>query len=310
MSAAANVQPASARDALRRSKRSTNASPARTNTRLSTESIPVALTIAGSDSSAGAGVQADLKTFSAFDVYGLTAITCVVAEIPGRVSRIEPVSPEMVREQIEVLAGNFPIAAVKTGLLCSGEIISAVAQAIVDLRHRMDKGIPIVVDPVMVATSGDALLDANAMEAYEKELFPLATLITPNLDEAERILGEPIPDLKAMRGAGDKLAKRFGTSILLKGGHLSADHAVDLLFADGKIIEFSTPFVRDVATHGTGCTYSAAITAGLACGLSLEDSIRRAKKFVTSSIRQRFRWKSKAGKNLDALNHSGGSGNE
>jgi hydroxymethylpyrimidine/phosphomethylpyrimidine kinase len=305
----ATVQPASAREGLRRSKRSKNASPARTNTRLSTESIPVALTIAGSDSSAGAGVQADLKTFSAFDVYGVTAVTCVVAEIPGRVSRIEPVSPETVREQIEVLAGNFPIAAIKTGLLCSGKIISAVARAIVDLRLQVGK-VPLIVDPVIVATSGDPLLQMDAVEIYKSELFPLATLITPNLDEAERILGEPIRDLEAMREAGHKLVKRFGTSILLKGGHLRGDHAVDLLFADGKITEFSTPFVRDVATHGTGCTYSAAITAGLASGLSLEDSIRRAKKFVTSSITQRFRWKSKAGKNLDALNHSGGSGNE
>lgn len=277
--------------------------------RQSAATIPVALTIAGSDSSAGAGVQADLKTFSAFDVYGVTAVTCVVAEIPGRVSRIEPVSPETVREQIEVLAGNFPIAAIKTGLLCSGKIISTVAQAIVDLRRQIGK-VPLIVDPVIVATSGDPLLQMDAVEIYKSELFPLATLITPNLDEAERILGEPIPDLEAMREAGHKLAKQFERPILLKGGHLSGDHAVDLLFADGRIIEFSAPFVRDVATHGTGCTYSAAITAGLASGLTLEDSIRRAKKFVIASIKQRFRWKSKAGRNLDALNHFGGTGNE
>jgi hydroxymethylpyrimidine/phosphomethylpyrimidine kinase len=263
--------------------------------------IPVALTIAGSDSSAGAGIQADLKTFSALGVYGLTAITCIVAETPGKVSRIEPVSAKMVREQIEVLARDFPITAIKTGLLCSGEIISAVAHAI---RGTAETAVPLVIDPVIVATSGDPLLDENAIESYTKELFPLATLITPNLLEAEKFIGEPVRDLKSMRRAGTELARRFSVSILLKGGHLAGDHAVDLLIADGKITEFSAPFVRDVATHGTGCCYSAAITAGLASGLSLESSIGRAKKFVTVSITQRFRWKSKSGKNLDALNHS------
>ena len=263
--------------------------------------IPVALTIAGSDSSAGAGIQADLKTFSALGVYGLTAITCIVAETPGKVSRIEPVSAKMVREQIEVLARDFPIAAIKTGLLCSGEIISAVAHAI---RGTADMAVPLVIDPVIVATSGDPLLDENAIESYTKELFPLATLITPNLLEAEKFIGEPVRDLKSMRRAGTELARRFSVSILLKGGHLAGNHAVDLLIADGKITEFSAPFVRDVATHGTGCSYSAAIAAGLASGSSLESSIGRAKKFVTASITQRLRWKSKSGKNLDALNHS------
>jgi hydroxymethylpyrimidine/phosphomethylpyrimidine kinase len=245
----------------------------------------VALTIAGSDSSAGAGIQADLKTFSALGVYGLTAITCVVAETPGKVSRIEPLSAEIVREQIEVLAKSFPIAAMKTGLLCSAEIVSAVARAIVDLAR-----VPIVVDPVMVATSGDQLLDPEAVEAYEKELFPLATLITPNLDEASRLLGEKIQDRQAMERAARALSKKYGAAILLKGGHLAGDHAVDLLFADAKVTEFSAPFVRDVATHGTGCTYSAAITAGLARGFSLEVSIQRAKDFVTKAIRNHLTW--------------------
>jgi hydroxymethylpyrimidine/phosphomethylpyrimidine kinase len=263
--------------------------------------IPVALTIAGSDSSAGAGIQADLKTFSALGVYGLTAITCIVAETPGKVSCIEPVSAKMVREQIEVLARDFPIAAIKTGLLCSGEIISAVAHAI---RGTAETAVPLVIDPVIVATSGDPLLDENAIESYTKELFPLATLITPNLLEAEKFIGEPVRDLKSMRRAGTELARRFSVSILLKGGHLAGNHAVDLLIADGKITEFSAPFVRDVATHGTGCSYSAAIAAGLASGLLLESSIGRAKKFVTMSITQRLRWKSKSGKNLAALNHS------
>jgi hydroxymethylpyrimidine/phosphomethylpyrimidine kinase len=270
----------------------------------SAATVPVALTIAGSDSSAGAGIQADLKTFSALGVYGLTAITCVVAETPGKVSRIEPISAEIVYEQIAVLAKNFPIAAAKTGLLCSAEIVEAVARAIVDVLRKVDNRIPLVVDPVTVATSGDVLVEAEAMEIYERELFPIATLLTPNLDEAGKLIGEPIRDLEAMRKAGKQLQQKYAVSILLKGGHLVRGDAIDLLFAGDKISEFSAPFVRGVATHGTGCTYSAAITAALASGLSLDVAVRRAKKFVTASIAQRLRWKSKSGKNIDALNHS------
>jgi len=261
--------------------------------------IPIALTIAGSDSSAGAGIQADLKTFSAFDVYGLSAVTCIVAEIPGKVSRIEPVNVEMVREQIEVLTKHFPIAAMKTGLLCSAEIISAVAKSIVDLRRK----IPLVVDPVITATGGDPLLEPDAIEIYQRELFPIASLITPNLDEAAHLLGEKIQDRESMKGAGKELERKFKTAILLKGGHLRSDEAVDLLFMNGRVVEFAAPFVRDVATHGTGCTYSAAITAGLAAGMPLQNSIARAKKFVTASIANRLRWKSNTGGNIDALNH-------
>jgi hydroxymethylpyrimidine kinase/phosphomethylpyrimidine kinase len=154
-----------------------------------------------------------------------------------------------------------------------------------------------------VATSGDVLVEAEAMEIYERELFPIATLLTPNLDEAGKLIGEPIRDLEAMRKAGKQLRQKYAVSILLKGGHLVRGDAIDLLFAGDKISEFSAPFVRGVATHGTGCTYSAAITAALASGLSLEVAVRRAKKFVTASIAQRLRWKSKSGKNIDALNH-------
>ena len=275
-----------------------------TNAQGSTHSPPVALTIAGSDSSAGAGVQADLKTFSALGVYGLTAVTCVVAEIPGKVSRIEAVSARIVREQIEVLAKNFKIAAIKTGLLCSAEIISAVAKTIRGIENLSVPRIPLVIDPVIVATSGDPLLEPAAIEAYEKKLFPLASVITPNLDEAEQLLGTKIRDRQSMHRAGKELKRKLGTAILLKGGHLAGDYAIDLLFVDGRVVEFSAPLVRGVATHGTGCTYSAAITAGLASGLSLEEAIRRAKKFVTKSIARHLRWTSRSGKNLDALRHS------
>jgi hydroxymethylpyrimidine/phosphomethylpyrimidine kinase len=148
-------------------------------------------------------------------------VTCVVAEIPGKVSRIEPLSAEIVREQIQVLVRNFPIGAIKTGLLCSAEIISAVAKAIRGTDRMSAQRIPIVIDPVIVATSGDTLLEPPAIEAYEKELFSLASLITPNLDEAERLLGTEIKDRQAMHRAGKELQRKFGTAILLKDGHLA-----------------------------------------------------------------------------------------
>jgi hydroxymethylpyrimidine/phosphomethylpyrimidine kinase len=255
--------------------------------------VPVALTIAGSDSSAGAGVQADLKTFGALGVYGLTALTCVVAETPGKVSKIEPVSVDLVREQIAVLLRGFPVAAIKTGLLYSGAIIAGIAEVL-----RAHPRLPLVIDPVMVATSGDALLQGDAIQIYERELFPLAALITPNLSEAARLTGEPINDLAGMRAAGAALTRKYGVPVLLKGGHLPGNDAIDLLFRDREVTEFSAPFSRGIATHGTGCTYSAAITAGLAHGLSLEDSIRRGKQFVTAAIAQHHAWGS-----VHALNH-------
>ena len=265
---------------------------------------PVVLTIAGSDSSSGAGIQADLKTFSALGVYGLTAITCVVAETPGVVSRIEPVSAEMVREQIEVVLRGFPVVALKTGLLCSREIVEEVARTVRAHGEKTKAPLPLVIDPVMVATSGDALLRDDAIESYERDLFPLAALLTPNLGEAARLSGESIRDLAAMRKAGEMLAKKYGVPLLLKGGHLAGDLAIDLLFLEGKVIEFSAPFSRGVTTHGTGCTYSAAITAGLANGLPLEDAVRRAKEFVTATIAQHYAWKTSEGAALHALNHS------
>jgi hydroxymethylpyrimidine/phosphomethylpyrimidine kinase len=256
--------------------------------------IPVALTIAGSDSSAGAGIQADLKTFSALGVYGLTAVTCVVAETPGHVSKIEPVSAELVRDQIEVLLRSFPVAAIKTGLLFSASIIAEIASV---LRARGPT--PLVIDPVMVATSGAALLQDDAIQIYERDLFPLATLLTPNLGEAGHLVGKSITNSDAMRDAGKILVEKYGVPVLLKGGHLAGDDAIDLLFKDGDVIEFSAPFSRGIATHGTGCTYSAAITAGLAGGLSLEEAIRRAKEFVTAAIAQHYAWDA-----VHALNHS------
>jgi hydroxymethylpyrimidine/phosphomethylpyrimidine kinase len=229
-------------------------------------------------------------------VYGLTAITCIVAETPGKVSRIQPADQGIVREQIELLLKNFPVAAIKTGLLCNAEIVSQVVQSLRKVKERR-----LVVDPVMIATSGDVLLAPEAIKIYERKLFPLATLITPNLDEAARLLGDPIRDLATMHCAARALAKKYGTAVLLKGGHLRGRRAIDVLSSGNRTREFSAPFVPGVKTHGTGCTYSAAITAELAKGVELARAIATAKKFVSSAIRSHFVWKSGHG-TIFALN--------
>ncbi|HEX8281010.1 MAG TPA: bifunctional hydroxymethylpyrimidine kinase/phosphomethylpyrimidine kinase [Chthoniobacterales bacterium] len=265
---------------------------------------PVALTVAGSDCSAGAGAQADLKTFSALGVYGLTALTCVVAETPGKVSRIQAVDADIVVEQIALLLEAFPIRAIKTGMLYSGEIVARVAQTLREHRAATRGVIPLVVDPVMVATSGDLLLQRDAIKVYEEELFPLAAVLTPNLDEAATLLGEPIRDLAAMREAGARLVARYNVPVLLKGGHLGGEHAIDLLFAGDEVHEFSAPFSRGVHTHGTGCTYAAAIAAELAKGAELQAAVGTAKRFVTQAIAQHLVWEDSAGAQVHALNHS------
>ncbi len=263
-----------------------------------TTEIPVALTIAGSDCSAGAGLQADLKTFSAHGVYGLTAVTCVVAEVPGIVTHIQPVETENLEAQLRLLFSGFPVAAVKTGMLYSKEAIALVAGTITTLT----KPPHLVVDPVMVATSGDALVKDDAVSAYERLLFPIATLITPNLDEAAVLLGKKITRREHLRPAADALRSRYGCAVLLKGGHLRGDEAVDVLRDATGFTEYRAPFVPGISTHGTGCTFSAAITAGLANGKSLRQAVASGKKYVTRAISQSFRWG--RGKNrVEALNH-------
>jgi len=248
---------------------------------------PVVLTIAGSDSSCGAGAQADLKTFSSLGCHGLTAITCVVAEIPGNVRSIQAVKPGIIRDQLEVLLAAYPVAAIKTGMLLSTPIIRAVASVLAKLKNRP----PIVIDPVMVASSGDPLLRGGAIAAYEKLLFPLATLITPNLDELGILTGLHPATLPEMRTAGKRLTSATGAAILLKGGHLKGRTATDILLTpDWEERAYSTPFLKGVETHGTGCTYSAAIAAGLAKGLPLPRAVAEAKKFITRAIRDTLRW--------------------
>ena len=264
-----------------------NASPNHESRITNIVSPPVALTIAGSDCSAGAGLQADLKTFSALGVYGLTAVTCVVAEVPRKVSRIDGVNPQNVREQIELCLAHFPVGAIKTGLLFSAEIVELVA----NILEKSATKIPLVLDPVMVATSGDALLQPTAVEAYRRRLFPRATLVTPNMAEAAALTGKPVRNLKEMRAAGADLAQEFGTRFLIKGGHLGGKRAIDLLCGGAEVREFPAPFVGGVSTHGTGCTYSAAIAAHLALGDSLESAIARGKEFVSRAISEAFAWR-------------------
>ncbi len=267
---------------------------------------PVALTIAGSDNSAGAGAQADLKTFTAFGVYGLTAITCVVAEVPGKVSAIAPIPPAVVAEQIRLCLAAYPVAAIKTGLLHSSAAIAAVCAALEENFHARPSGaapLPLVVDPVMIATSGAALLEPEGIESYERRLFPLATLVTPNLDEASVLLRRKVATLEEMRAAGRELCERFGAAFLIKGGHLRGE-AVDLLVSpDGESVEFSAPRVVGVATHGTGCTFSASIAAGLSKGLSLAQAVEQGKRFVTHAIATHFCWNRPDGSATHALNH-------
>jgi hydroxymethylpyrimidine/phosphomethylpyrimidine kinase len=265
--------------------------------------LPVALSIAGSDNSAGAGAQADLKTMSALGVYAVTTITCVVAEVPGKVSAIQAIEPRIVAEQIRLLFEAFPIAAIKTGMLFSREIIAAVCDTLGECLAASGERPPIIVDPVMVATSGDPLLQDDAVALYRERLFPLATLVTPNLDEVRTLLGRSIEDLDGMRRAGQELAAQYGCAFLIKGGHLRADPATDLLCEpSGAIHEFSGPFVPDVSTHGTGCTYAAAITAGLALGLALPAAVHEAKQYLSNVIAQYLRWEI-GGRPTDALHH-------
>ena len=263
------------------------------------------MTIAGSDCSAGAGIQADLKTFTAFGVYGLTAITCAVSEVPGRVARIASMSPAFLGSQIRILTGHFPVAAVKIGMLGSSDLVRATSKAIKEANEERRPPGPIVADPVMVATSGDRLMSEDAVSTYIEEIVPLATLLTPNVDEAEVLLGQKIErDARGIATAAVELAEKLNISILLKGGHLKGNAADDVLARpDGQTSWFEGTRVPGVSTHGTGCTLSAAIASGLAYGRDLESAIAEAKMFVTGAINSFFHWASECGKPVDALNH-------
>ncbi len=243
-------------------------------------SVPVALTIAGSDSGGGAGLQADLKTFAALGVHGTTAVTCLTAQNPRQVLAITPCPPAQLRAQLDAVWTELRPAAVKTGMLCN----LANVRLLVDFFGQ-HPGIPLVIDPVMVSTSGTRLLAPGAVKCLLTGLLPLATLVTPNVDETEILTGHKPATVADLRAAARLIHARYGCAALVKGGHLPATRtAVDIFYDGDTELFLAAPFIRGRKTHGTGCTYSAAITAGLARGLKLPDAVGQAKHYITRAI--------------------------
>jgi hydroxymethylpyrimidine/phosphomethylpyrimidine kinase len=237
-----------------------------------------ALTIAGSDSGGGAGIQADLRTFQALGVFGLSAITAVTAQNTLGVTGVQPMDPDIVTRQIDAVAADFTISAVKIGMLANAGIVRAVAASLE--RHRLQ---PVVLDPVMIAKGGDALLSPEAIASLRDELMPLASIVTPNIPEAEALTGRTIATVADMRDAATKLLRSGARAVVIKGGHLDGP-AVDL-FADARSSEeLSAPRLNTVHTHGTGCTFASAIAARLALGDDLVTAVRAAKAYVRRAI--------------------------
>jgi len=249
------------------------------------KTLPIVLTIAGSDSGGGAGIQADLKTFTALGCHGTTVITCITAQNPRRVSGIQAVRAEMVRRQIEAVFAELPPRAVKTGMLFSTDIINVVADFF-SSRNRP----PLVVDPVMVATSGTVLLKPSAIRALKTRLLPLAALVTPNLDEAEMLIGRKLRTVDDLLGAASQIHAEFGCAALVKGGHLKLGRdAVDVLFDGERYTVLKARRVHGVSTHGTGCNYSAAIAAAVSRDESMSRAVLIAKRFITRAIGRSYK---------------------
>lgn len=245
-----------------------------------TRRVPIALTIAGSDSSGGAGIQADLKTFTAFGVYGACVITALTAQNTRGVTAVEVASPAFVAAQMRAVLGDLAVGAAKTGMLASRALVEAIAAELAGVPT-----LPLVVDPVMVATSGDRLIDDDAVEAVKRLIFPRATLITPNLPEAARLLDAGVAMSEAEAAAQlARLADMGAAAVLLKGGHGQGGEAVDLLWHAGTVSRLAAPRIATRNTHGTGCTLSAAIAALLAAGVPLASAVARAKDFVHRAI--------------------------
>ncbi len=244
------------------------------------ELYPVALTIAGSDSGGGAGIQVDLRTFNAFGVYGCTAITALTSQNPKKVTRIDAIPAEGVSSQIDAVLELILVRYAKTGMLFSADIVSAVALSA--KKHKL----PLVVDPVMVSTSGTVLLREDAIEALKLELFPLASWITPNIPEAELLLGRKLNDEKECADAALECYERWGASIILKSGHARAGkHAADFVCKEGVLYRLTSPRLPDNGqSHGTGCTLSAAMTAAFALGAPWKNALCEAKAFVLGSL--------------------------
>ena len=243
-------------------------------------SKPVALTIAGSDSSGGAGIQLDIKAFLALDVFGTSAITCLTAQNPDEVKGISAAAPAMVALQIKTVCEAFHVSAAKTGMLYSATIIKAAARAV-----TLSKIPVLVVDPVMIATSGALLLRQDAVKVLCSRLLAIATVITPNIQEAEILCGHRIRSVKELKSAAKEIAERYGTACVVKGGHLPGGRVVDVLFHEGAGHCFTSSRLRVAGTHGTGCAFSAALTAYLARGESLPAAVGLAKHFVRNALK-------------------------
>jgi len=240
--------------------------------------LPVALTIAGSDPSGGAGIQADLKTFHQFGVYGEAVITLLTVQNTIRLARVECVPAELVMAQLQAVLEDIPPQAAKTGALASRETVLALAEAAADFRF------PLVVDPVMISKHGQPLISTEAVAAVRDQLLPRAFLVCPNVPEAQELTGLPVRTIDEMRSAAKLLCEMGAKAALVKGGHLQ-DSAVDVLYDGQDWREYVAPRLDTPHTHGTGCTLSAAITAELARGTALDAAVRRAKNYVTQAIR-------------------------
>jgi hydroxymethylpyrimidine/phosphomethylpyrimidine kinase len=242
--------------------------------------IPIALTIAGSDSSAGAGIQADLKTFAAFGVYGASAITALTAQNTKGVTGIHQVPADFVTAQIDAVFGDLDVKAVKIGMVSQRAVIEAIVAGLARWSPRH-----IVVDPVMVATSGDRLLAPDAIEALRTKLIPRASLITPNLPEAAALLDEPVASSEIqIESQGKRLLTMGCGAVLIKGGHGKGAESIDYLFREAGVIALAAPRIATKNTHGTGCSLSSAIAAGLAKGDDLETAVRNAKVWISAAI--------------------------
>lgn len=243
--------------------------------------LPCALTVAGSDSGGGAGIQADLKTFAALGVHGTSAITCLTAQNPRGVLGIQATEPKLVRLQINAVMDALHPVAVKTGMLYSREIIEAAAEELGARRPRH-----LIIDPVMIATSGARLLKQDAIIALQEKLIRIGTLVTPNVDETLVLSEVRIQEPEDLRRAARVIRERFGCAALIKGGHLAGPEALDVFWDGREELLLRAPRIRGVSSHGTGCTYSAAITGYLALGMGLPEAVVRAKDYVTRSIQK------------------------
>ncbi len=270
------------------------------NSSTRSSSPPVALTIAGSDSSAGAGIQADLKTFAAHGVYGVCAVTALVAEAPGLVAQIETSNPTLLIAQLEVITSTFSPSVVKTGMLATDDLVGVVVHFL-----KSHPELLLIVDPVLCAGSGNSLLSGNGLERLQHELLPLARLVTPNLSEAEILLGEPINSPESFLASPRRLHEKYGSDFLVKGGHFTGGDprvVTDHAWIAGESRVFSRRRIAVPDLHGTGCTLSAAIAAQVALGHDPATAVEKAARYLAACMEQHFSW-TREPASIEALNH-------